>query len=36
MEGEDEGGFCRLRGGVGEEMQGQSEREDSHRCYHLP
>ena len=36
MEGQDEGGFCRLRGGVGEEVQGQSEREDSHGCYHLP
>ena len=32
MEGEDEGGFCRLRGGVSEEVQGQSEHEDSRRC----
>lgn len=36
MEGRDEGGFCRLRGGVSEEGQGQSEHEDSHRCYRLP
>ena len=31
-EGQDGGGFCRLRGGVSEEVQGQSEHEDSHRC----